>query len=120
MGRSTLVAGLVLAVGLAGCGSGGGVSGVQAPASVQGTWGSDCSQPFVKFDGSNMTVFPDKATYRLASASLAGGQLTVGYATPHGAINEVYVEDGQTLRLDHGVYGGTEATWHNQPMNKCP
>jgi hypothetical protein len=104
-------------------GGGGGAAavetGVQAPVAVLGTWGADCSQPFVKFDGGKMTVFPDKATYDLKSATLAGGQLTVAYATAAGAVTEVYVQDGQTLRLDHGNYGGSDATWEKAPMNKC-
>jgi hypothetical protein len=121
MRRFAFTTALMLAAGLAGCGKGGGAAsgGAQAPAAVQGTWGADCAEPFVKFDGANMTVFADKTTYPLQSATLAGGQLTVGYTTPQGAISEVYVQDGQTLRLDHGVYGGSEATWHKQPMNKC-
>ncbi|HEY5072880.1 MAG TPA: hypothetical protein VII63_12710 [Caulobacteraceae bacterium] len=102
---------------LAGCGGGGGVT---APAEVAGTWGADCTQPFVKFDGAKITVFPDKATYDLKSAALAGGQLTVAYDTAQGAVSEVYLLQGQTLRLDHGTYGGSQATWHKAPMNKCP
>jgi hypothetical protein len=105
---------LVLTALLAGCGG-----GVTAPAQVAGTWGSDCTQPFVKFDGGKVTVFPDNATYDLKSATMAGGQLTVAYTTPQGAVSEVYVQDGQTLRLDHGNYGGMDATWHKAPMNKC-
>lgn len=67
-----------------------------------------------------MTVFPDKATYDLKSAALTGDQLTVGYANAQGAVSEVYVVEGATLRLDHGTYGGAEAVWHKAPMNKCP
>ena len=100
----------------AACGGG----GVAAPAEVAGTWGADCASPFVKFDGGKMTVFPDKATYDLKSATLTGGQLTVAYKSAQGEISEVYVLEGPTLRLDHGVYGGGEATWHKAPMNKCP
>jgi hypothetical protein len=102
---------------LAGCGGSGG--GVQAPAAVLGTWGADCTSPFVKFEGAKVTVFPDKAAYDLTSATLANGQLTVGYKTAQGAVSEVYVMEGPTLRLDHGTYGGTDATWHKGPMNKC-
>ena len=115
MTRAMMAGVTALALLLSGCGGG----GVKAPDAVQGTWGADCTQPFVKFDGGKMTVFPDKATYALKSASLAGGQLTVGYDSPQGAITEVYVQDGQTLRLDHGTYAGTEATWEKAPMNKC-
>jgi hypothetical protein len=110
-----MAAGLVAAALLSACGGG----GVQAPAEVAGTWGADCTQPFLKFDGGKLTVFPDKATYQLKSATLQGGQLTVAYTSAQGAVSEVYVLDGQTLRLDHGNYGGTDATWHTAPMNKC-
>ena len=104
---------------LAACGGGGGGGGVQAPAEVAGTWGADCASPFVQFDGGKIKVFPDNATYDLTSASLAGGQLTVGYTSPQGAVTEVYVKEGATLRLDRGTYAGTEATWHKAPMQKC-
>jgi hypothetical protein len=111
------IAALVGAAVLAGFGGGGG--GVQAPAQVEGTWGADCSAPFVAFKGGQITVFPDKATYALKSASLAGDQLTVAYDSAQGAVQEVYALEGQTLRLDHGTYAGTDATWHKAPMSKC-
>ena len=118
MRKQTMTAGvLTAAMALTACG--GGAGGVQAPADVAGTWGADCSQPFVKFDGGKMTVFPDKATYDLTSATSQGGQVTVGYTTAQGPVSEVYVEDGATLRLDHGTYAGTDATWHKAPMTKC-
>ncbi len=110
-----MTVGLAAALLVTGCGGG----GVKAPAEVAGTWGADCSTPFVKFDGGKVTVFPDNATYSLKSATLQGGQLTVGYDSAQGAVTEVYVLDGQTLRLDHGNYGGTDATWHKAAMNKC-
>ena len=116
--KAILGVGALVAVALlSACGGGG---GVQAPAEVMGTWGADCTTPFVKFDGGKMTVFPDKATYSLKTATLAGGQLTVGYDSAQGAVSEVYAVEGPTLRLDHGTYGGSEATWHKAPMNKCP
>jgi hypothetical protein len=112
-----LVSGVALAamVLLGGCGGG----GVQAPSQVAGTWSADCSQPFVKFDGGKMTVFPDKTTYDLKSATLQGDQLTVAYQSAQGAVSEVYVLAGQTLRLDHGNYAGADVTWEKAPMNKC-
>jgi len=116
MNLSKITGGIALAMLLTACGGGG---GVQAPAAVQGTWGADCTTPYVKFDGGKVTVFPDNATYVLKSATLQGGQLTVAYDSPQGAVSEVYVQDGQTLRLDHGTYAGTEATWHKGAMNKC-
>ncbi len=101
---------------LSGCGGGG---GAQAPSQVTGTWGADCTTPFVKFDGGKITVFPDKATYSLTSVGLVGDQLTVGYKGSEGPVSEVYVLEGATLRLDRGTYSGNEATWHKAPMNKC-
>jgi len=103
-----------------GAGGGAAAGGVQAPAAVAGTWGVDCSEPFVKFDGGQITVFPDQKTYALKSATLTSGQLTVSYESAAGSVTEVYAQEGSTLRLDHGTYGGAEATWHKQPMNKCP
>ena len=102
-------------IALAGCGQG----GVDAPSVVAGAWGADCATPFVKFEGSKMTVFPDNATYTLKSASYENNQLTVSYTSGQGEVSEVYVMEGATLRLDHGSYGGTEATWEKAPMNKC-
>ena len=99
---------------LSGCGG-----GVEAPAAVSGTWGSDCGQPYVKFDGGKMTVFPDKTTYDLTSATVANGQLDVGYVTSQGLVSETYLVQGSTLQLDHGTYAGTQATWHKAPMSKC-
>jgi hypothetical protein len=115
---------LLAAALLAGCGGGGNgasaTGGAQVPAAVAGTWGADCAEPFVKFDGGQITVFPDQKTYALKSASLSGGQLTVSYDSAAGSVTEVYVQEGASLRLDHGNYGGADATWHKQPMNKCP
>ena len=113
--RWRIAGALGVAISLCACGGG----GVKAPEAVQGTWGADCAQPFVKFDGGKLTVFPDKQTYSLKSADLQNGQLTVAYQSAQGPVSEVYVQEGPTLRLDHGTYGGTEAAWHKAPMNKC-
>jgi hypothetical protein len=107
-----------LALALGACAKGGG--GVAAPEAVQGTWGADCAQPYVKFDGSVMHIFADKADYTLRAASLAGGNLTVAYDNAQGPVIEVYAIEGPNLRLDHGAYGASEMTWHKQPMKKCP
>lgn len=105
----------VAALVLAGCGG----SGVKAPDAVQGTWSADCSTPFVKFDGGTLHMYPDKADYALKSATLNGSNLEISYDTPQGAVAETYVLEGDTLRLDHGTYGGAQATWHKAPMKKC-
>lgn len=99
---------------LAGCGS-----GVQAPASVQGTWGADCTSPFIKIGESQIHVYPDKADYDLKSVKVDGANVTFGYNSSAGAVTETYVIEGDTLRLDHGTYAGSDATWHKQPMKKC-
>lgn len=101
---------------LASCGS---APRAQVPPDVAGTWGADCTQPFVKFAGSKMTVFPDKATYDLKRAEFAGGLLTVAYETKSAEVTEVYLLEGATLRLDRGKYGGADATWHKAAMRKC-
>lgn len=103
-----------LGVVLAGCGS-----GVQTPANVQGTWGADCASPFIKIGESQIHVYPDNADYDLKSVTLQGGNIVFGYDNGSGAVTETYAIEGGTLRLDHGVYGGSEATWHKQPMKKC-
>ena len=111
---------IIAAALLSGCGRGFSDGGVPVPAQVMGTWGADCASPFVTFRGGKITVVPDKATYSLKSAALTGNQLSVAYDSAQGAVSEVYLLEGQTLRLDHGVYAGAEATWHKAPMNKCP
>ncbi len=118
MRASALMMILLGSVALTACGGGAG-GGVQAPDSVVGTWGADCTQPFVRIEKSQIYVFPDKATYPLKAASLAGGALTVAYDASTGPVSEVYAVEGATLRLDHGTYGGSEATWHKAPMQKC-
>ena len=105
------------ALALAGCGGGG--SGVKVPDQFQGTWGADCATPFVKFDGGKVHVYPDNADYDLKSAVLNGENYDISYDTPQGPITETYVVEGDMLRLDHGTYGGQEATWHKAPMKKC-
>jgi hypothetical protein len=102
---------------LAGCGSGG--SGVQTPQQFIGSWGADCTSPFVSFEPGRIHVFPDKATYDLKSASLHGANFQIGYDSAQGPVSETYVVEGSTLRLDTGIYGGQQATWHKAPMNKC-
>ena len=43
----------------------------------------------------------------------------MSYPTAQGDVTEVYVQEGPMLRLDHGTYGGSQATWHKAPMQKC-
>lgn len=112
--KTNIVGLAVVGLALAGCGS-----GVQAPANVQGTWGADCSSPFIKIGESQIHVYPDNADYDLKSVKLDGANLTLGYDSAAGAVTETYVIEGDTLRLDHGLYAGSEATWHKQPMKKC-
>jgi len=100
---------------LAGCGG----SEAQTPEQLWGVWGADCAAPFVRMEGTKIHVYPDNATYVLKSAALDGPNLKVSYDTPQGAVAETYVVEGATLRLDKGVYGGQEATWHKAPMRKC-
>ena len=100
---------------LTGCGG----SGVQTPEQLRGIWAADCATPFVRIEASKIHVYPDDVTYDLKSATLQGSSFQVGYDSPQGAITETYVVEGATLRLDKGLYGGQEATWHKAPMNKC-
>jgi hypothetical protein len=102
---------------LAGCGGGG--SAVQTPPQFVGSWGADCTSPFVGFEASRIHVFPDKATYDLKSASLQGANFQISYDSAQGPVSETYVVEGATLRLDTGTYGGQQATWHKAPMSKC-
>jgi hypothetical protein len=108
------------ALALAGC-SGSGGSGVSVPAQFLGTWGADCASPFVQFASGTAKVFPDNATYTLKSAALQGTELSVAYddATRGGMVTDVYVAEGETLRLDRTKVGPAEATWHKAPMNRC-
>jgi len=108
-------AGLVLALGACG-GSGAGV-----PDQFAGTWGADCSSPFVKFDGGTVHVFPDNADYSIKSATLTGNDLKVAYDTKdRGTVTDTYESQGSTLRLTKTEAAGGEATWDKAPMSKCP
>jgi hypothetical protein len=98
---------------LAACGGG-------SPNEVQGTWAADCASPFVKFDGGTIHVYPDDADYTIKSAKLDGSTFVVSYDSKTGPVTETYVYENNTLRLDKGSYSGMEATWHKQPMSKCP
>jgi hypothetical protein len=107
---------LAAALALSGCGS----SGASVPDRFAGTWGADCSSPYVRFASGTIHVFPDGADYKLKSASAdAAGNLTVTYDMPQGPARETYVVEGDTLRLDKATYNGTEAAWHKAPMQKC-
>ncbi len=112
MSRHIIAASTLL---LAACGS----SGPQAPDQFSGTWGADCSSPFVRFSGNTIHIFPDNADYNLTSISVAGNALSVGYDSTGGAALETYVLEGDQLRLDRGTYGGSQASWHKAPMKKC-
>lgn len=103
------------AMALGGCGG----SGVTVPQQFVGTWGADCSSPFVTFADGSVKVFPDNATYKLKSAVAQGQTFQVTYDTPQGTLTDVYVSEGSTLRLDQTISGGQSATWHKAPMNKC-
>ena len=107
---------IVASLFLAACGRG----GSSTPDVLQGTWSSDCSVPFIKIDGGTLHVYPDDADYDLKSAKLDGTNFIVSYDSKAGPVTETYVYENNTLRLDKGTYGGMEATWHKQPMNKCP
>lgn len=102
------------AILLSACGS-----GVQTPQDLRATWGADCSSPFVKIGESSIHVYPDNADYDLKAATFANNKLTLSYDTNEGSISEVYVLADDMLRLDHGIYGGSQVTWHKQPMKKC-
>ena len=98
---------------LAACGGG-------TPSGIEGKWGNDCTAPFVSFSGNTIHVYSDDADYDLKSAKLDGANFTVSYQSKTGPVTETYVYENNTLRLDKGTYGGMEAAWHKQPMNKCP
>lgn len=108
---------LSVAAALAGCGG----SGVAVPDQFAGTWGADCSAPFVKFDGGIVRVFPDNMDYSIKSATFAGGELKVAYDTKdRGTVTDTYASEGSTLRLTKTAAAGGEATWDKAPMSKCP
>jgi hypothetical protein len=83
-------------------------------------WGADCAAPFVSFNEDSIHVFPDNATYALEQVTFNGNDLFVRYTTDQGKVDETYRKSGETLRLEHGMYGGVETTWHKAPMQRCP
>lgn len=108
---------LTTALALAGCGG----SGAGVPDQFAGTWGADCSSPYVKFDGGTVHVYPDRADYKIKSAALEGSDLKVAYDTPNGQLTDIYASEGATLRLTKTIAaGGQEAVWIKMPMSKCP
>lgn len=94
-------------------------SSVPVPAAYLGTWGADCSSPFVKFSTGMIHVYPDNADYALKSATDSGSALTVTYDSKAGTAVETYEVEGDDMQLTGGTYGGQEATWHKAPMKKC-
>lgn len=97
-----------------------GASGVSVPDKFAGTWGADCSSPYVRFSPGTIHLYPDNADYKLKTASVdAAGNLTVSYDMPTAAAVETYVVEGTMLRLAKATYNGAEAAWHKAPMNKC-
>ncbi|MEI9888256.1 MAG: hypothetical protein WDN08_17515 [Rhizomicrobium sp.] len=107
---------LLASLVLAGCGGGGGAT----PSQLEGKWGADCASPFVSFRGDTIHVYPDDADYAIKRAKLDGSNFTVSYDSKTGPVTETYVYESDTLRLAKGSYAGMEATWHKQPMTKCP
>lgn len=104
----------LMCLALAACGGGG-----KTPSEIAGTWGADCTTPFVKFDGDTVHVYPDDADYDIKDVKHTGNVYTVSYESKTGPVVEDYVFENDMLRLDKGTYGGMEATWHKNPMKKC-
>lgn len=117
--KNQIVIALGAALLVSGCG-GSGSSGASVPSQFIGTWGADCASPFVEFGKGTAKVFPDKATYQLKSAELKGSELSVSYDdASHNTLTDVYVAEGDTLRLDRTRSGAQEAKWNKAPMTKC-
>ena len=112
--RAFSVLSLVSILALAGCSGGG-----KTPDQVAGTWGADCSSPFVKFSGDTIHVYPDDEDYDIKSSNLNGDTFIVSYDSKAGPVTANYVIENGMLRLDKGTYAGVEAVWHKQPMKKC-
>jgi len=102
-----------VSLSLASCG------GEPTPSAVQGTWGADCSTPFIKIDGSEIHIYPDDADYKVKTVTFDGKNLVLGYDSKEGPALETYVFTNNTLRLDRGRYTGMDAIWHKQPMQRC-
>lgn len=106
-----------MGLALAGCGLGG---GARVPQQFIGTWGSDCSQPFVRFERmGKIHVFPDGKDYRLKTASYTGSYLIVSYRAGAADMTDTYLIEGPTLRLTQSALNGITANWNKQPMMRC-
>ena len=102
---------------LAGCGG----SDIRVPDQFAGTWGADCSSPWVRFDPGKIHDFPGNADYPLKAATFDNGELKVTYTRPDMEVTDTYLNTGDTLRLTKTVAAsGGEASWNKAPMSKCP
>lgn len=123
-----VIVGLTLAAALTGCNRGGGNGataaaggGVGVPAQFVGSWGADCTSPYVRFDAGSVHDFPANADYPLKAAALDGSELKVTYTRPDAEVTDTYVSDGATLTLTKTATAtGGEAEWHKAAMSKCP
>ena len=112
-------AALAAALALAGCGG----SGIAVPPEVVGTWGNDCSKPWMTI-GSNgvMHIVPTNADYPLKSATLSGTTYTQSYddASGGGLTTETWELSGSTLREVKSVNEkGGEASFDGPGFTKC-
>lgn len=93
---------------------------VSIPDPVRGVWAADCNNPFVGFNQDSIHIYPDNASYAVSQVTFDGNNLVVKYTTAAGPVTETYLKSGETLRLDHGTYGGVDTVWHKAAMSRCP
>lgn len=106
----------VLGLLAAACGSG---SDVAVPEQFVGIWSDVCTDPYMELTADTIHVYPDGQTYDLTDAAFDGANLVLSYDMPTGPTVETYALEGETLRLTTANYGGIQANWDKNPMEKC-
>lgn len=115
--RSFLIlAGALLALG--GCGSSSPV-----PDQFIGSWGNDCSKPYMAFTPQGtMHIYAVSVDYKIQSASLSNGVLTVVYPDPDAGatMTDTYAVEGNGLRQLKAISDkGGEAEFSGSAFSKC-
>ena len=92
---------------------------IALPKQIRGIWANDCSKPVIRFTETGIHVYADDATYVVKAVTFNGNDLSIQYDNGHGAVSETYLKSGETLRLEHGVYGGSPMAWNKRAMDRC-
>jgi hypothetical protein len=95
----------------------------QVPQEFQGTWGSDCARPQMRFDAMVIHDLRNQARGPVLKVVRNGDQLEIRYSLKVAGqfqdIADTFQVEGPTLRLVKSVYGQQEMEWKKNPWKKC-